>query len=404
MIHFRTGIAVLLSAFVLQAGATESQALVGSADITNNAVTTPKIKNLAVTNAKIGNLAVTAAKIANLAVTATKIANGAVTPRKISSNRNVIIVAPAGGDFTDPVDALASITNASESNPYLVRLMPGRYDVGDRSVIMKPFVDLEGSGEMVTTVQGTVSTPFDATNDQDARPLYGVITLADESEVRFLSVGNTGAAGGSKCVAALLARDSDATISHVRAYAVGTNCNVGISVNITDPASDGVALLRDVQAYAAGGVTSIGIGVRGVVAEMTAAMLNCVAQASGASSNNFGLTVNNAAPIVQGGVLMAEGGTLTLALRGSYGLPTLQGVLAMGPLSFYGNVGVAVLNQCSTGAVFVNNAFVDIFNSSLGGAVTLSDDGTTPTTPTARCAGAVRTDTLATLNADCGTP
>jgi hypothetical protein len=395
VVHLGRGSAVLLGAFVFLSTATESQALIGTADIAASAVTTPKIKNLAVTGAKIGNLAITAPKIAT----------GAVTPRKISSNRNVVVVAPAGGDFTSPVDALASIADASADNPYLVKVMPGRYNVGAASVIMKEFVDLEGSGEGVTVIEGTVSTPFNDADPNDTRPLYGVVTMADDSEVRFLSVINSGAAAGTKCVTAILSRDTYGILSHVTGGANGTNCNVGIIVNVTEAGSQDVVLLRDVRAVAEGGVTAIGMAVRGAVAEMTAALLNTIVQAQGGSTNNFGLNVNSASPIVTGGLLMAEGGAVTLALRGTYGLPTLQGVLARGAVSFYGNAGVAVVNQSTTGAVFVKNAVVDIFSSSIGGPVTVSDDGAAGSTPpVARCAGVVRTDTLATLGADCSTP
>ena len=250
MAHHGKAVAVLLGAFVLGAAVTESSAAqIGTAGIMNNAITTPKIKNLAVTNAKIGNLAVTSGKIGNLAVTSGKIASEAVTPDKISFYRNVIIVAPTGGDFTSPVAALASITNASESNPYMVKLMPGTYNIGGDSVIMKSHVVLEGSGEMITFIGGTVSTSLNGIPD-DPRPLYGVVTMADESQVQFLTVINSGAAAGSKCVAAILARDTDATITHVRAMANGTNCNVGIAVNITQADSDRAAFLMDTLAFA----------------------------------------------------------------------------------------------------------------------------------------------------------
>jgi hypothetical protein len=368
--------------------------IIGTSSIANNAVTTPKIKNLAVTNAKIGNLA----------VTSTKIANGAVTPRKISSNSNVVVVAPSGGDFTNPVDALASITDASENKPYLVRLMPGQYDVGDRSVIMKPYVDLEGSGEFVTYVQGTVSTPFNAADDYDVRPLYGVVTMADESEVRFLTVYNTGAAAGSKCVAAVLSRDADASLSHVRAFAVGSNCNAGVVVNITQTDSGRLTLLRDVLAFAEGGVTAVGMAVRGSVAETSAAIMNCIAQAEGASSGNIGLNVMTAQPIVQGGVLMADGPGVNLALSGYYGLPTLQGVLIEGASDLRGNWGAATFNQCTMGPVSMTDGDLDIFGSAVRGPVTVNWSGGDAHVPVSRCAGTVRTDTLATLNPDCSTP
>ena len=43
--------------------------------------------------------------------------------------KNVDTVAKANGDFTDPVAAVNSITDASATNPYLVVICPGVYTI-----------------------------------------------------------------------------------------------------------------------------------------------------------------------------------------------------------------------------------------------------------------------------------
>jgi hypothetical protein len=58
-----------------------------------------------------------------------------------------LVVAKSGGDFTTINDALNSITDASDTNGYLVKVMPGVYT---EQVTMKQHVDIEGSGELVT--------------------------------------------------------------------------------------------------------------------------------------------------------------------------------------------------------------------------------------------------------------
>lgn len=68
---------------------------------------------------------------------------------------NVIIVATSGGDFTDPVQAMESITNASATNPYLIKIMPGIYDLGVTTILAKGYVDIEGSGKNVTKLIST---------------------------------------------------------------------------------------------------------------------------------------------------------------------------------------------------------------------------------------------------------
>lgn len=48
-----------------------------------------------------------------------------------------------------------SITTASETNPFLVKIMPGVYDIGANLIRMKDFVDIEGSGSRVTKIVGS---------------------------------------------------------------------------------------------------------------------------------------------------------------------------------------------------------------------------------------------------------
>jgi len=65
---------------------------------------------------------------------------------------NIVIVAKSGGDFTDPVSAITSITDATSENPYLVKIMPGVYDVGEIDLSLVSWIDVEGSGENSTVI------------------------------------------------------------------------------------------------------------------------------------------------------------------------------------------------------------------------------------------------------------
>jgi hypothetical protein len=96
-------------------------------------------------------------------------------PQLASGTGNVVTVATAGGDFADPVQALASITTASATNRYLVKVLPGVYDVGEGAIHMQPYVDMEGSGEGVTVLRGCGSP-------------QAVIWAAGNSEIRSLTV------------------------------------------------------------------------------------------------------------------------------------------------------------------------------------------------------------------------
>lgn len=161
---------------------------VDSAAIINGQVMTVDLANNAVTAAKIATGTITGTQMAAGAVATNQLADGAVTDAKIagpiSTSKlnigtgagtvaagnhnhdslyqkkygNVIVVAKSGGDYSDPYEAVNSITNASATNPYLVKIMPGVYDIGANSIQMKSFVDIEGSGENTTRILGGIGT------------------------------------------------------------------------------------------------------------------------------------------------------------------------------------------------------------------------------------------------------
>jgi len=77
--------------------------------------------------------------------------------------------------------AINSITNASVTNPYVVKVMPGVYS---EVVTLKPFVTLEGSG-----AENTIIT---ASNDDTVSPCtVGTVVMGNNSVIRNLTVVNT---------------------------------------------------------------------------------------------------------------------------------------------------------------------------------------------------------------------
>jgi hypothetical protein len=104
--------------------------------------------------------------------------------------KRTVVVSPVGTaaqNGTALKNALAGITNASATNPYLLKIEPGVYDLGssDTPLTMKEWVDVEGSGEGVTTLTATGSATDHAT---------GTVVGAGDSELRFLTAKNTGGA------------------------------------------------------------------------------------------------------------------------------------------------------------------------------------------------------------------
>ncbi len=95
--------------------------------------------------------------------------------------RRTLIVGPgpttadAGANL---LAALASVTAAAD-RPWLVRIEPGIYDLGQSRLQLKPHVDMEGSGRYVTILTGCVAG------------LDGLVQAAGDCEIRALTIRNT---------------------------------------------------------------------------------------------------------------------------------------------------------------------------------------------------------------------
>jgi hypothetical protein len=72
-----------------------------------------------------------------------------------------IVVSPVIGDAAASGNNLrqtfASISDASTTNPYLVMIEPGTFDLGTSPLQLLDSVDVQGAGEDATTIEGTVS-------------------------------------------------------------------------------------------------------------------------------------------------------------------------------------------------------------------------------------------------------
>ena len=75
-----------------------------------------------------------------------------VTTLETVSPARVIWVADDGtGDYASLSAALAAITDATSSKPYVIKIAPGEY-TETSNVVLKTYVDVEGSGQNTTTI------------------------------------------------------------------------------------------------------------------------------------------------------------------------------------------------------------------------------------------------------------
>lgn len=103
-----------------------------------------------------------------------------------------VFVSPVGTEVangTALLNALATITTNSATNPFLLKIEPGVYDIGNNTLTMKTFVDIEGSGQNATFIKaqrGSGSIGFAST---------AAIAGATRTELRNLTLTNTGGTG-----------------------------------------------------------------------------------------------------------------------------------------------------------------------------------------------------------------
>lgn len=115
------------------------------------------------------------------------------------SYANYAVVAQSGGDYTNPVAAMEDTATwcgtPSATNPCLIKIMPGIYLVSS-SLRMKPYVDVEGSGETVTKIVGNgLQTGIGSPPAGQLCDGSGVVNGAVTAEIRSLTIENTADAG-----------------------------------------------------------------------------------------------------------------------------------------------------------------------------------------------------------------
>lgn len=210
-----------LAAIILVSPARILAGNVGTSDLIDGAITTPKIAAGAVTGVKIAAGAVGPSQLADGAVSGSKISAGAINDAHIAGpisvvklpvgstantvaagnhlhegvyakkSANVVVVAKSGGEFSDLGAAINSISDASAENPYLVKLMPGVYNILE-TIEAKSYVFIEGSGPDVTILHNGT--------DQNVGPVARFLGSGLISGLSNLTVNSDGGFGGEQLI------------------------------------------------------------------------------------------------------------------------------------------------------------------------------------------------------------
>jgi hypothetical protein len=326
---------------------------------------------------------------------------------------NVAVVAKSGGNYTDPVIAMNNIATwcglPTATNPCLLKIMPGVYSVAS-SVVMQPYVDIEGAGENTTkfttstvafTVQGasnaelrTITIENTGYSDSiairniSASPsLFKVTAIASggmginsgvynsaSSAPTMTNVTTTASGGGPSTNRGIFNTSSSPTMNNTTAMASGGIYNYGIYNTSSSPT------MTNMTVVASGGTNNYGVyNTAASLPVITPTMTNVTVTSSGGSANNVGVYNSTASPTMTSVVINASGGTSSTGI-----LSLITGTV---------KINLSVIN--GTNSVIGNGPGVttQVGNSQLAG-------GTVSNAGTLTCVGAYNTNYVA-LNTSC---
>ena len=126
---------------------------------------------------------------------------------------NVVIVKKGGlsyDQFASIKDAVDSITTASVTNPFIIKVGPGVYVEDTIDFTTKPYISVVGS-----SIDSTIIEPISSTSS--------VFNLANNNELSFLTIRNT----GTGIPAIKVHNNGDYTTVHKLSF---HNCDIGIEV------------------------------------------------------------------------------------------------------------------------------------------------------------------------------
>jgi hypothetical protein len=295
--------------------------------------------------------------------------------------------------------ALAGITDASASKPYTLKLEAGTYDIGASTLSAKPFVDIEGSGRLNTTIVGALSSALDGIVD---------INVTD-IEVRDLTViNNDVASGGSGAAVAILPRgDVQPRLTRVDVTVNGKSSSLVYGILNNDRAA---TVLTDVNAtvtsatgqyvaavYYQGGpslvsntpqlhrvtatascsaLTNLCAGVV-LSGTLSSFMQEVIATATTSSGTAYGIQIQMESATMDDVIAKASGGTLScvgIYVDANIGTGNAETVKIRNSLAS-GNGGSSIRADAFTG----NTVTIDVANTELDQAPTKGANGGTNT-------------------------
>ncbi len=221
--------------------------------------------------------------------------------------KNIITVAKENGDFTSPGDALDAIgttlSAATENNPYLVVIAPGRYSLLE-PLVMQEYVDIAGSGQNVTTLSGYIGT-----NSLDASS--AIVVGENHASLRDLTIENLGGSGAFSI--GIYNHSASPLLSNITVNMYGNDKQYGV-VNSTNsrPVISYLTMLLN------NGTQKIGMTSNAsfpIISNTKITVSNGSQQQAGISS--YALSPATSRPIISNTIIEVSGGSSNIGLRNS---------------------------------------------------------------------------------------
>jgi hypothetical protein len=269
---------------------------------------------------------------------------------------------------TNLLNALAGIVTANAANPFVLKLDPGIYDVGSTALQMKSFVDIEGSGQQITTIRGL---------GNNVGFLIGVVQGARSSELRDLTVSCLG--NGFANAIPVLLNNVNTSVRDVTLVSSQATASWGLRCLAC------TSTLQDLTVRVSGGTQAYGIAASGASLQTKPVIRRAVITLSGAAIGHGIYSDQNAAPVVRDVEIAVTGGTTGFGLQYNYSLGGLSG----GALEVTNSkIGVSGTSSQSLG--------IDVTGSANTFTVTHTNIAVATTGPPAGAIGIRTTDPSAT--------
>jgi hypothetical protein len=156
---------------------------------------------------------------------------------------NMTVVATSGGEYANPVEAVTDLANwcgtPAPDNPCLIEIKPGIYNTGGAALSLPAFVNIKGSGEHSTIIQGPrpmISGFYDNT------PMIELVN----SEISDLTINCLGDYSSNSYVTAVRVSDEAGALT-MRNVSVNVISETGVGWYTTGIYSRGDTVLENVK-------------------------------------------------------------------------------------------------------------------------------------------------------------